>query len=224
MRVVIAGAGLVGAGLARRLAAHKHDVVVIDADREVCERVYSQIGVSTIHGQATAISTLEDAELNRAECAAATMRADSDNLSFALLAKHMGVPRTIVRMRDPRYEDAYKLAGVTRVLNIVGLYLHQFVWEIEEPALREIATFGEGKAGIVFVTVSDGSRAAGKTVQAIAQDPDFPTDCVIACLERPDTHQFIIPRGHVTVQAGDRIYLAANGDDIRKAARYLAGK
>jgi len=224
MRIVIAGAGLVGAGLARHLVANRHDVVVIDANREVCERIYSELGVTTIHGQATSISILEDAEMDRADCAAATMRQDSDNLSFSLLARHMGVPRVIVRMRDPRYEDAYKLAGVSRVLNIVDLYLNQFVWEIEEPVMREVMSFGEGKASIVFVKVTDASSAAGQTVEAITRDPRFPKDCVLAAVFRPASDRFIIPRGSVTIEAGDRVYLAANNTEIRAAARYLGVK
>ncbi len=221
MRTVIAGAGMVGRGLARRLMEGKHDVVVIDADREVCEQVYSELGVPTIHGSATSINTLEEAELDQADCAAAAMRRDSDNLCFAVLAKHMGVSRTIVRMRDPRYEEAYKLAGADRVLNIVELYVNQFTWEIEEPLIQELTAFGEGKASIVFVRVPEESQACGRTVEQIARSSDFPEDCVIAAIFRPETGQFIIPRGHITIEGGDRVYLAANTEDIQRAARYL---
>ena len=91
MRVVIAGAGLVGRGLARRLVASKHDVTVIETDRGICEQIYAQIGAQVVCGSATAIATLEEAEVERADCAAAAMRHDSDNLCFALLARHMGV-------------------------------------------------------------------------------------------------------------------------------------
>jgi trk system potassium uptake protein TrkA len=223
MRVVIAGAGVVGRGLARRLSQGKHDVVVIDADRQVCEQVYSQLGVTTIHGSATSIATLEEAELRRADCAAGVMRQDSDNLCFSLLAHHMGVERIIVRMRDPRYEEAYKLAGVTRVLNIVDLYLNQFTWEIEEPTMKELTAFGEGKANIVFVKVAERSKAAGKTIEELVQDSDFPRDCVIVGVFRPATGDFIIPRGQAGVEVGDRVYLAAHTDTIRKAAHYLGG-
>jgi len=224
MRVVIAGAGLVGSGLAERLVAGKHDVTVVDVDREVCERVYSRLGVTTIHGSATSVATLEDAELSRADCAAGVMRRDSDNLCFTLLARSVGVPRIIVRMRDPRYQDAYEMAGATRTLNIVELYLNQFTWEVEEPAMGELTTFGQGKASIVFVKVSTKSRAAGRTVAQIAEDPDFPTDCVIAGIFRPETGDFIIPRGDRGVEAGDRVYLAASNDRIRMAARFLGGR
>lgn len=221
MRIVIAGAGLVGGGLARRLGTGKHDVTVIDSNREACERTYSQLGVSTICGSATSINTLEDAELNRADCAAAAMGNDSDNLCFSLLAKHMGVPRIIARMRDPRYEEPYKVAGVTRVLNIVGLYINQFTWEIEQPAMQEVTALGQGRASIVFVNVPQGSRAAGRTIAEIAKDERFPADCVIVGILRSASGDFVVPRGHVSLEAGDRVYLAAHTGAIREAVRFV---
>jgi len=224
MRIVIAGAGLVGRGLARRLLADRHDVVVIEANRETCERVYAQIGATMIHGSATSIHTLEEAELSRADCAAGVMRNDSDNLCFALLAKNMGVERTIVRMRDPAYEDVYRMAGVTQVLNIVDLYLNQFTWEIEDPNMREVTSFCKGRASIVFVRVDKRSRAAGQTIATIAQNPNFPDDCVVAGIVRADSDDFVIPRGDVRMAAGDRVYLAAGNDNIHKAAKFLGGR
>ncbi len=224
MRIVIAGAGRVGGGLAARCIDGRHDVTVIDSDREACERVYSQTGAVTIHGSATSIYTLEEAELQKADCAVAAMRRDTDNLLFALLAKNMGVERVIVRMRDPRYEEAYKLAGVTRVLNIVELYLNQFTWEIEEPDMQEVTSFAEGKASIVFVQVPAESPAAGRTIAEIAKDKGFPEDVVIAAILRTETGKFIIPRGHVSIDGGDRVYLAAYTDGIRQAVRYFGVK
>jgi trk system potassium uptake protein TrkA len=224
MRIVIAGAGRVGAGLARRLIESRHDVTVIDSDREVCERVYSQTGATTIHGSATSIYTLEEAELARADVGAAAMRRDTDNLVFALLANNMGVERVIARMRDPRYEEAYRIAGVARLLNIVELYLNQFTWEIEQPDMQELTSFGEGQASIVFVHVAEGSPAAGRTIEDIAGDKRFPDDCVIAAVFRTDEGKFTIPRGHVSVAAGDRVYLAARTEEIRRAVRFFGAK
>jgi trk system potassium uptake protein TrkA len=224
MRIVIAGAGLVGRGLARRLSVNRHDVTVVESDREICEQVYSELGVQTICGSATSIATLEEAELGRANCAAAAMRRDSDNLCFALLAKHMGVSRIIVRMRDPRYEQAYRLAGVTRALDSVELYLNEFVWEIEEAAIKEVTAFGEGRARIVSVRVPEGSKAAGRTVGELTQQAGFPADCVIIGLLRPATGEFILRRAQVTIQSGDHVYLAAYMDDMPKATRHLTAQ
>jgi len=224
MRIVIAGAGLVGRGLARRLVAGKHDVTVIEAERHICEQVYSQIGAHAICGSATSIATLEEAEVERADCAAAAMRDDGDNLCFALLAKHMGVRKIVARMRDPRYEEPYRLAGVTRALDSVEMYLNEFVWEIQETPIKEVASFGEAQARIVFVRVPEKSRAASRTIVQITKDDDFPQDCVIVGLFRPSTGQFIIRRGDLEVRADDRLYLGASTDGLLRAARYLGVK
>ncbi|MFW5798691.1 MAG: NAD-binding protein, partial [Planctomycetota bacterium] len=50
MYVVIAGAGLVGGMVARKLLENKHDVVVVDADKAICDRLYAETGVVTIFG------------------------------------------------------------------------------------------------------------------------------------------------------------------------------
>jgi nucleoside-diphosphate-sugar epimerase len=59
MRIIVAGAGVTGYQLLKMLVGKKHDVVVIDKDREVCEEVYAETGAMTIHGSATDIRILE---------------------------------------------------------------------------------------------------------------------------------------------------------------------
>lgn len=219
MYVLIAGAGLVGSGLAKRLVRKKHDVVVVDSDEEVCDRVYREYGAVSVNGDATDVEVLEEAGLGRADVSVATMRRDADNLSFSLLADNFGVSRIFARMRNVKYEDAYRAAGVTDVINIVDLYLDQFTMEIEHPKLQRVATLGGGKASVVIVSVPENSRGAGESIAEITQDKKFPEDCVIAGIYRED--EFIIPRGNRTILSGDRIFLAAATNDIEGAARYL---
>jgi len=222
MYVVIAGAGLVGRGLARRLVENKHDVVVIDIDEDVCNRIYQEYGAVSVNGDATNVDVLEEAGIDRADVAVALMRRDADNLSFCLLADNFGVSRVFTRMRNAKYEDAYRAAGVTKVINIVDLYLDQFTMEIEQPKLQRAATFGGGKASIVIVSIPKGSRGSDKTIAEITQDKNFPEDCVIAGIYRED--EFIIPRGNRTIKSGDRVFLAAALEDVKLAAEYLGIK
>ena len=96
--------------------------------------------------------------------------------------------------------------------------------EIQQPALLQVATFGGGKASIVVAVIPENAVVHGQTVEEIAQNKEFPNDCIIAGIFRPTSGDFIIPRGQVTVEAGDRVYLAASTDEIRRAARYLGVK
>ncbi len=61
MYILIAGGGFVGKGLARRLVEHKHDVVLIDRDADVCKDIYARHGAVTVTGNATDIDVLESA-------------------------------------------------------------------------------------------------------------------------------------------------------------------
>ncbi|NOY81309.1 MAG: TrkA family potassium uptake protein [Kiritimatiellaeota bacterium] len=221
MYTVIAGGGQVGRGLARRLSERRHDVVVIERDREACEALAARLGVVTVHGSATDIDVLHDAGIEKAEVAVAAMPMDGDNLSFCLLAREAGVPQIMVRMRDARYAEAYRLAGATCTVSMPSLFVRRLLIEIEQPELEQIATYGGGKAGIVVVTIPEKSVAAGATVQEIAGRSEFPEKCVVAGIFRPATDEFIFPRGNAQVLAGDRVFLAADSENVTQAAAFL---
>ena len=225
MYIVIAGGGVFGGGLARKLVEGRHDVVVVEQDRAVCEHISARVGALAIYGTATSIDTLEEAGIRKADVAVGALPSDGDNLAFGVLARNFEVPRVIARMRIPRYESAYKLAGITRAINVSDMFVRQIVLEIEQPAIRQVATFGKGHACIVVVTIPEGAHVDGKRVKEIAKSKDFPTDCVIAGIFREnvaeDIEEFVFPRGQAEVGAGDQIFLAAKMDDVRKAAEFL---
>lgn len=224
MYVIIAGAGLVGGSLAGRLAEAHDDVVVVDSDKAVCEQLAATTGVLVLHGSATDIDVLEQAGIRKADVAVSTMRSDADNLAFSLLAKSFDVPRIIARMRDPRFEGAYRKAGVSATSHIVDVFVNQLLLEIDEPHLRQIAVFGAGKASIVVDTVPSGAAVSGKTVSEIAADPAFPSECVISGIYRREASEFVIPRGSAEVREGDRVFLVAARSDLRKASKFLHRK
>lgn len=221
MYIVIAGGGILGRGLARRLVEGKHDVVVVEQKREVCETITSRVGALAIHGTATNIDLLEEAGLKKADVAVGALPADADNLAFGVLARNSGVPRVIARMRDPRYENAYQVAGVTRALNMSAMFVQQLVLEIEQPNIRQVATFGRGEASIVVAPIPEGARVHGQTVQEIAQHKKFPDECVIAGILRGGENKFVFPRGRAEIRTGDQVFLAADAQNVREAAQFL---
>ena len=70
-----------------------------------------------------------------------------------------------------------------------------------------------------MVTVPDEARVHEKTV--IAHDKGSPKDCVIAGIFREDVEKFVFPRGQGSVRSGDHVFLAADTDNVRKAAQFL---
>lgn len=224
MYILIAGAGVVGKELAARLHHGRHDVVVIDVNREICDELAARYGLVAVNGNATDIDILDEAGIEKADVAVALMRRDADNLSFTLLAKHFGIQRIFVRMRNPRYRTAYEKAGATRIMNPADVFIDNIVLDIEQPDFLRVATLGGGKASIVILKVPDGSVADGKTIAEVTKDEGFPKNCVVAGIYRTDTDEFIIPRGENRFKAGDRVFLVADAKQIRSAARCLGAR
>jgi trk system potassium uptake protein TrkA len=212
---------MVGGRLVRRLLEKKHDVVMIDTDRDVCNKLYADTGVIAITGKATKIDVLKEANTERADVVVVATPIDADNLACAILAKSLGVPRVIVRMRDPDYENAYRVAGVNKIVRVTDLMVNQMLMEIENPKVRRISTIGGGRANIFMVMVPKGGVVAGLTIRQIAENKAFPEQCVFIAVYAEEKGEFTIPRGEQVINEGDELFLISTAENIRKVGDFL---
>ena len=221
MYIVVAGLGLVGGELARRLVENKHDVVVIDTDGTACQRMYEQFGVVAINGDVARVDILEQAGIDKADVFVGATGNDAVNLTAAILARSFGVSEVVVRMRNSAYENAYRLAGVTSIMRVTDIMVNQMMMEIEKPKVRTLMRIGGGKAVIYSVNVPEGAHAAGQTVENIAQNPKFPSRCVVLAVYRRESGELIIPRGSQSIFERDELFLISPGEDINAVSDFL---
>jgi len=224
MYVVVAGGGMVGGGLVRSLLDNKHDVVLIEQYKELCDKLYAETGVVAITGSATSIQALTEAGIRKADVLVAATGSDADNLACAILAKSFDVPRVVVRMRDPAYKNAYIVAGVHSIIRVTDLMVSQMLMDIENPEVRRITTIGGGKADIFMVKVPEGAKVAGKSVQNIVESRHFPSECVFVAVFDQKTDQFSIPRGKQEINEGNELFLISAAENIKKAVDFLTAK
>ena len=219
MYVVIAGGGLIGRGLAQKLANQKHEVVVIDQNPEVCEDIYAKFGAITINGNSTDIDILESAGIDHCDIAVATMKDDSDNLAFSLLAKDYNVKQIVVKMNDQKYERIYKAVGVKNISRGTELLIDQILLSIESPGLRTVISLGSIEISVFIIP----SKAAcvGKTVAEVVNQNGFPRKLVITCVYDDDKDEFSIPRGDTILNAHDRVFLCGVRKNMEKAIKFL---
>ena len=220
MYIVVAGAGVVGSSITSRLI-RDHDVVVIDEDQKVAEKIYSKYGAVSVVGNATNIEVLKDAGIKKADVAIGVMNSDSDNLSFTVLAKNFGVEKILVRMRNPEYKNAYEMAGATNVGAVNEMLVDNFIIDIEEPNIRKVISIGEGNAEVSIVTLPEEFNRTGSTVSEIVNSEGFPTECVIAGIFDQDSHKLRIPRGNTKLYSNDQLFLVATKENMEKAADFL---
>jgi trk system potassium uptake protein TrkA len=223
MYIIIAGGGIAGRNLTKSLV-QKHDVIVIEKEQSVAEKIYSRYGAVTVLGSATRIDILKEAGIEKCDVAIAVMRDDADNLSFSLLAKNFGVEKILVRMREPEYENAYQMAGATNIAATMELIVDRFITDIEEPDVRKVASLGDGKAEVSILTIPAESPISGMKISEIVSQKTFPENCVIAGIFDKAQDRYIVPRGNREIFAGNQVFLVASKDDMERAADFLLNK
>lgn len=221
MFIIVAGAGIIGKEIIKMLVENKHDVVVIDKDKDVCEALYAETGAMTINGNATDLTVLEEAGAAEADVVLCLMRSHADNIACSLLAKSLGVSRIVARLRDPRYEQAYIKAGVTTVASVADLLINRIIMEVEQPEVKQIMTLGGKRAGIYVVTIPVNARSVGRKIMEITVQPEFPRECVFMGIYREEDGTFLIPRGDYAIREEDTIFLISKPEFIGNAANLL---
>jgi len=224
MYVIVAGGGMVGGGLVHSLLENKHDVVLIEQQKELCDKLYAETGVIAINDSATSIEALNEAGIRKADVVVAATGKDADNLACAILAKSFNVSRVIVRMRDPAYKNAYAVAGVNSIVRVTDMMVNQIMMDIENPQVRRITTIGGGKADIFMVKVPDRAKVAGKSVQDIVGSRHFPSECVFVAVYNQQTEEFSIPRGKQVINEGNELFLISAAENIKAAVDFLTAK
>jgi len=221
MYIIVAGAGLIGYQVTKELVQNKHDVVVIDKESDVCESIYSETGAIAICGSATDVGILKKAGADKADTILCLMRAPADNIACSLLAKSLKIPRIIARLRNPQYEDAYHLAGVTTIVRMADLLVNQIMMEVEQPKVKKIMTLPSGKAEIYAVTIPPHARVANMTISHLTRDRGFPSECVFTGIYKAQQEEFLIPRGNYTFQEKDTVFLVCKSQVIKQASDFL---
>ena len=224
MYIVVTGGGMVGGGLVHRLLDNKHDVVLIEQDKEICDKLYAETGVVAINESATSIEALKEAGIGKADVLVAATGNDADNLACAILAKSFEVPQIIVRMRDPACKNAYRVAGVNSIVRVTDLMVSQIMMDIENPQVRRITTIGGGKADIFMIIVPEQAKVSGKSVKDIVGSRRFPSQCLFIALYNQQTEEFSIPRGKQVINEGDELFLISTAENIKKAVDLLTAK
>ena len=150
MYIIIVGAGKIGYFLAKRLAADKHTVALIEKDRITCEEAAKDIDCLVIQGDGCDPKCLEEAGVLRADVVASVIGEDEDNLVVCQLAKEkFNVSRTVAKVNDPRNEQVFSSLGVDVPIDATAILAKIIEEEVSFADFVNLMSFKRGKPGIV---------------------------------------------------------------------------
>lgn len=223
MRIVIAGGGRVGSVLAARLVNEQHTVTVIEKDSATCTRLFEEVGVLTVCGDATNPQVLESAGIASADIAAGVLARDSENLAFAMLVRSMSSARVMVRMLDTSYRQAYRMAGVKELVAEAEVVVSKMATAIDFPQVAGSLPLASGEAILFELAIAPRALVAGKTVAQVRGMQGFPRDVVFIGLVDPDGHT-VLPDGSTALKAGHTVILVARRTQLAQAVECLTAE
>lgn len=222
MKIVIIGAGKVGEYLIDKLADENHDIIVIEKQKNVLERVLSEHDVTGVLGNGADYDILKEAKVDIADCLIAVTLEDNVNIIASVMAKKIGVKYTIARVREPHYMDhmhfMQKNMGVDLLINPEYQAAKEILGILKYPYATGVEMFLKGRVNMVQMKVQENSPLCNKSLNELSRNNEF-SNCLISIVNRDD--KIFIPKGDFKLQGEDIIHVAANRENLDRFHKNL---
>ena len=121
MKIVIVGGGKVGEVLCRELTSGANDIVLIDKNPVIVERMMNKFDIMGIVGNGASYDIQQEAGVANADIFLAVSEMDEINIIAAILAKKIGAEYTVARVRNPEYSQQLNFVreslGISLLIN-----------------------------------------------------------------------------------------------------------
>ena len=224
MKVVILGAGQVGASVAESLVSEQNDITVVDIDGPRLRALQDRLDLRTVTGNASHPSVLREAGIEDADLLVAVTQSDETNLVACKLAMRMfNVPLRIARVRAADFLEDEQVLGREGFEVDLAICPEQVLTEylvklVEFPEALQVLDFADGRVSLVAVRAFEGGPLVGRPIRELRVH--VPTvDARIVAVFRGDKP--VAPEGDTVIRAGDEVFCLAATRDIRQVMQEL---
>ncbi|MGQ0503377.1 MAG: Trk system potassium transporter TrkA [Panacagrimonas sp.] len=219
MKIIILGAGQVGATLAENLASEANDVTVVDSDANLLGDLQERFDIGTVQGYASHPEVLRRAGADDADMIIAVTESDETNMLACKIAQTLfQTPTKIARVRSSEYLAEEKLFAPNALSVDLHISPEQLVTDyisrlIEYPGALQVVDFADGRVRLVGVRAYYGGPLVSRQLKELPQHlPGI--DARVAAIYRRGRP--IIPEGDTIIEAEDEVFFIAAAEHIPK--------
>ena len=213
--IVIVGASRIGIKTASLLEKH-YNVKIIEKDREKCIQLADKLKYTLIiNGDGRDLTLLREEGIKNIDAFISVTKSSETNILSCLLAKKMGVKKSVAEVENIDYIDLAENIGIGTLINtklIAASHIYRYTMNVDVKHLKFL-TFSEAE---VFELQAE---AGSKITRHQLKDMNFPEDATIGGIIRGNTT--IIAKGDVQIQAGDNVVVFALQSAIKKVIKYF---
>ena len=221
MKIIIIGAGEIGYDLASVLSLEKHDVVVLDREKEALDKVSENLDVLCFEGNATSARDLVEAGVSEADILIAVTSIDEVNMIASMMSKRLGAGMVIARVRSdelsrPNAPLKSTDLGIDVLIHPEQSAAQEIVGLIKRASASDLINLADGKMQLIGLRIGKHSHLVGKSLSEYAEEFSETTFRVVAIARGGLT---IIPTGSIRIQDMDQIFILAKTEDIPRVVK-----
>lgn len=225
MKILILGAGQVGASVAAALASENSDITVVDNDQGRLRDLAERLDLRTVLGHASLPSVLGHAGAEDADLVIAVTSSDEVNLVACQVCDTVyKTPTKIARLREMEYLQHPELihrgrSSVDVAISPEALVCQHVQRLIEFPGALQVLEFAEGRAQLVAVRTVQGGALVGHQIKELRAHLPAGVDARVAAIFRDGKP--ILPQGNTVIEVDDEVFFLADRRDIRTVMNEL---
>ncbi len=222
MNIILVGGGKIGTTIMENLVREGHDVVIVDSSPQVISQISNLYDVMCVCGNGVDWETLQEAGSHKANLLIAVTGSDEFNMLCCFMAKKIGIPHTVARIRNPEYNDKSlgfikQALDLSMTINPDYMAAKEIFALLQLPAAESMETFSHRTFEIVEIILKENSPLCGMTLMEMKKR--YPAAYLVGMVQRGE--EAFIPDGSFRLQSGDRIGLTAAVNQVEKLLKQL---
>ena len=218
MKIIILGAGEVGASLAQNLSLEASDITVVDTDISRLRELQDRVDIRTITGMASHPDVMRQAGAEDADMLIAVTNSDEVNMVACQVAYTVfNTPTKIARVRSSAY---IRDGGIFRnddmpvdvIVNPEEIVTQDIARLIDNPGALQVMDFADGQVQLVGIKAHYGGPLVDQELRYIRQHMPM-VDTRVAAIFRKNRP--IMPQGNTVIEADDEVFFIAASHDIK---------
>ncbi|MDU4961944.1 MAG: Trk system potassium transporter TrkA [Sporomusaceae bacterium] len=218
-RVLIIGAGRIGKYLALLLEKSGMKVKMIEKEKARCQKAAAVLQDSMVLcADGSDMDVLKEEGVSEADAVICLTDDDKLNLLLALLTKHLGAKRTIVRLSRSEYIPLIEQVGVDVAISPRLLTTGVILRLVRRGDIVHVSLLEGAKAEASEFVVSEHSPLVGKELR----HAQFPARALIGAVVRG--REIIVPNGTTRLLPGDRAITFILPDAVNQVMSFFKGR
>jgi trk system potassium uptake protein TrkA len=218
-RVIIIGAGETGTALASALDKTKLHVKIIEKDNQRCGILAEKLERAiVINGDGTDKDLLQEENINEMDFMVSLSGDEENNVLISLLAKELGVKKTITRISKLSYIPLVSAIGIETVVSPRLSAVRAILQYIRRGKIISVAPLKGEHAEAIEAEALETSDIVDTPLSKIK----FPKGALVGAIVRGE--EIIIPRGDSVIRCKDRLIIFALRKVIPKLEKLLTVK